>query len=799
MNKVKIHIIPSFHYDVAYTKTFRGYLKTSLGNIRAALRLLAEHPEYTYSLEQVILVREYWRRYPRDRSLLKRFAKEGRLIFAPGMFTMPDSNIPSGENFIRNALIGREWLKKHLGVGPDCCWMADIFGHNPQSPQLAKTCGYSSYMFERGKAGRWDATFKWKGIDGTVIDTHWEIDTYYGINLGLAWMKNRPEEWIKRRLYEAVINPLKKHSPCKNFLMSPLGGDFLKPLEDHIQFVRKWNRNEKNIKLIFSVPQKYFDGLKKKAAGLKTAADDFNPLCEGCYSTRIRIKQYNRRLEELAMALELLESAKESGRRHKNSESLWEVLAWNAFHDIICGSIVNDALKEALRDYERAERRAGDALKSEMRNRAGKVLAQGKDKALLAYNSLPYARTEIIPAGSGKFIKAGLPPAGFALINPADTKAGQQKTEGDVKTDGHNLENEYIRVRFGRNGTIISFYDKENKREFACRDNGMNNPCLQPDYGDPWSIGSGPINDSLLRTTSFYDPMPFPGGTITRAGRINLKAAEADSFAWPEPGIIHAGPLKAAVEFNYPEIGFSTQVSLGKGEKMVRFRSRFIPRGKKYRLRVAFPTNIKKGIIRHSVPCGHIERPEGEYAGQGWIDYRDIRKGLLLVNKGLPGNNVTDGVMMLSLFRAVAMERNEDHSWYEEGVEHIFEYGLTPFNPEDSSYNPSRTAACFNRPVFMLPVKNIDLSKGILENAPLIELAGDNAELACHKMTGAGLIIRLYETRGKRGTAVCKLKDKIKSCRRGDAAGKNLRRQAFSPREIKLRLKPFEITTLKVN
>ena len=50
------------------------------------------------------------------------------------------------------------------------------------------------------------------------------------------------------------------------------------------------------------------------------------------------------------------------------------------------------------------------------------------------------------------------------------------------------------------------------------------------------------------------------------------------------------------------------------------------------------------------IPFGAIERPDSiEMPAQNWIDYSDGRHGLALLNRGLPGNNVSDGTMMLSL------------------------------------------------------------------------------------------------------------------------------------------------------
>jgi len=809
-NKATVHVIPSFHYDVAYVKTFREYLPESLANIKSALDLLEKHADYTYNVEQVILLREYWKKHPADRAKIKQYAAAGRFYCAPGMFTMPDSNIPSGENFIRNALLGRNWLKKHLGITPNCCWMADIFGHNPQSPQLAKTCGFESYMFERGKAGSWNTTFNWKGIDGTSLAAHWEVDTYYGVILGMAWEGSRPQEWIDKRIIEQVIKPQQDGSPCKNVLMTPLGGDFLKPLEKHWEFIHGWNRRSKEFHLKFSNPQDYFLELKKHGVALPVENDDLNPLFEGCFSSRIRIKQYNRRLEETAASLEALETL--AGLSHQSSESVWETVVFNAFHDIICGTLVRKAAEEALEKYRRTEEFAESKIKTLMYSlvnnklpevgtdhRAVRSNADGSAKPsyLCYFNSLPYPRKEIVAlACNGKtpvFKEVELPPMGFAFVG----KPGKDTVKNGVRIakDARSIENEKIKAVFGQNGTIVSLFDKESGQELAVADSGMNNPQRGTDIGDLWTI-NGVINASLLRTAPFHDPSQLSSIKTAREGRTYERCADADCYRWPQPEIIFYDPLHGTVQFSYPAMNLKTQVTLRKGEKLIRIKTFFMPSDRKYRLLAAFPTSIKNGMIRQSVPCGHIERPEGEYGVQGWIDYADSKKGLLLLNKGLPGNNVTDGVMMLSLFRAVSMEKFEKNPWYEEGIEHVFEYGIMPFSPKDKNYNPAREAALFNREVCILPEAGI--SKELLNRRPLLELEGDGAELTCLRKENGGLLMRLWESRGRHSRIKCILANTIKECFKTDAAETEMTPQKFRDNVIELKLNPFEIITLLV-
>lgn len=790
-----VHVVPAFHYDVAYCKTFRGYLPESLRIIRKALQLLGRNADYTFCIEQTILAREYWNRFPRDRQRMRKLAQAGRLHFAPGMFTMPDGNIPSGESFIRNALIGRDWLQRQLGVSPNCCWMPDIFGHNPQSPQLARTCGFGSYMFERGKRGSWDTTFLWKGLDGTTIPAHWEVDTYYGINLALAHLKERPAEWIRKQLRTEVLDLLKAHSPEPGVLISPEGGDFCPPDQKHIDWVKAWNREGNGVRFQYSTPGAYFEEIRRRRVALKTLSDDLNPLLEGCWSSRIRIKQYNRRLEETAASLELLEVL--AGGGHRMSDRLWEAVAWNAFHDIICGTLEKTAAREALAKYAAAEKTADRAIRARMLRLVRQSFSGGRKPGLLVFNSLPYPRRELVafPGRGNAFAMADLPASGFAVVR--SSAGGRCSDRVHVRAGGTVIENRFLRVEFSGNGTIGSLYDKRRKKELAPSGGGLNNPLLQSDSGDLWMVGTAPVNGTLLRTVPLHQPAPLSAMGYHREGAVGKAATDADCGPAPRPRIVSGHPLQGAVEFEYPSLRFTTQISLRADEAIVRFRSTFLPKGKKYRLRVAFPTAIRDGRIRHSVPFGHITRPEGEYAVQGWMDYADSGKGLLLLNRGLPGNNVTDGVMMLSLFRGVSMESKERVSWYEEGIGQVFEYGLMPFDPRDAGYNPAREAALFNRPVVAIEAALPDGLPG-RGAGPFVELQGDNAELSCVRMQGQSLVVRLWESRGRSGKAALVFKDAFASCIRTDATGSKIRDEQLSGHRVELGLQPFEIVTLQL-
>lgn len=862
----------SFHYDVAYRRTFAGYLDMSFEAINGGLHLLSQHPDYVFVIEQVVLVREFLDRHPDAKGPMRQFAKEGRLVFAPGMFTMPDVNLPNGESFVRNFLIGRDWLLKTLGTEPKVCWMADIFGHHPQLPQIAKLCGYIGYMFERGKTNGDDVTFWWEGIDGSRILTQWEIDGYAGLATPLCpYLECRGQAWLTDFAEHATMDKLDRNAVAQQPLLSAMSGDFRKAKESDVQFVKTYNRLGRKYRIVYGSPDAFFANVAADTKNpVPVVKADFNPLMQGTYSSRIRIKQANRRLENLAAAMDILETglALRGQSVPETAAALWETQSWNAFHDIIAGTLEDNALKEALGDYQRAERQGRQAMEAALLQCAGgrpKTSARKWDRVVTLFNSLPYERNELVPiplelyrkdvkdvqvfdsAGkpvatqfmmkggvgtevvldvTGKEVPSGaaaspaaedvasgealvlaktkLPPCSVRSFGVVmQTRKAARAKAGDLSVRGNVLENRYLRVVVGTNGTIISLFDKEHKREFAdigrsrVAQTGMNNIAHQPDRGDLWTPYQGPTNGSLMYAAPLRDPMAHSGIDHQLKGAITYCAADADAVWWPSIKIVEKGPLRAAIEVRYLQPDVVTRISLACDEKMIRFQTRFMPSGKHYRLRVAFPTAIRSGRIRASIPCGFVERGEGEFAAQDWLEYADAEGGLCLLNQGLPGNNVTDGAMILSLFRGVAMEDTESPPWYEQGVEQVFDYALCPFGKKDRNYNPARLGAQFNRPLY--PVLT-DAAPSVPHMDSLLVLDSDVAEVMEFRRVGKDYEVRLNETRGTGGAVGLVLPCKVKSCRRTDFRGKPLKGSParIAGKQVTLNLMPFEIVTLRL-
>ena len=132
-------LIPHTHWEGAVFKTREEYLEMGLPNILTAIRLLKEHPNYRFALDQVAYFKPFLERYPEEAASFRKFVSEGRLQIVCGLNIMPDDNMPSGESFVRQMLFAKGYCREELGVDVKVGWLLDTFGHHAQAAANAPT------------------------------------------------------------------------------------------------------------------------------------------------------------------------------------------------------------------------------------------------------------------------------------------------------------------------------------------------------------------------------------------------------------------------------------------------------------------------------------------------------------------------------------------------------------------------------------------------------------------------------------------------------------------------------------
>ncbi len=872
-----VNVVPSFHYDIEYLLPIDAYMEICFQNLLEAHRLLNEYPEYTYRIEQTFLLEQFFREYPSLREDFQRFADEGRFEVASGMYAMADINMASGESILRQLTVGKQIAKKLLGLNPVVLDMGDCTGHPASMPQIAKHCGYKYFVFERAidDVNR-KCEIRWKGIDGTEILTYW-LAVY-----GYAGWCQFPRENIEQDLgvLTELVNKLEKCCMCENALLAH-GGDFKYPYEKGILAVRKWNRKEnERVKIMYSTYERGLNNIDFSRAPLEIC--EWNPDRQGCYSSRIRIKQGNRQCESLIFAAEVMSVVAEKFFNIKpDTDSLlraWKLTFINQFHDIFWGTICDEAYQHTLERISRIRMICQNVIEDRLKLFLDSLIEVDSDvRKIAVFNPLPWPRKCIIEIPlkndvirarvkdmKGQYIDAyvrkdklvfatNLSSCGVNTFVVEEKHHKQQSSFSTVKSDLQSqstpfevnrisVNNEMClevitpkyKVQFASGGVISSLIDCRTNIEFVDSARpAFNSICYQSDRGDLWQYYDGPLHDGGEygpEQDLIDDPYPTSSHFITKNGK-RLYGDVLDNRNGPQAKfeIIEANTERLIIgikgtlsrkmpmyrEFENEEIKIDWQqtVTFYADDPQIDFHLETLhTSGKWYRLRVAFFTDIKSGIILHEIPFGCFERKEGEFAAQNYIAYYNDDKGLILLNNGLPGNNVTDGVVMLSLMRSVSIHtRTKSEQAFELGQNHIFDYAIIPFSGRDKldEINPARrgvnfinppyifdTYSCVQRNDFRLPVR-ISSDKAV--NDSFCVLNSDSIVCTAIYPKNREVIIRLYESFGKKTTAELTFYKKIKSVCQADAMLENKVEIAADDVHLKLTFRPFEIKTLLVN
>ncbi len=851
--KYAVYVIPHFHFDVAWIRTYEEYLKFAFSNVLDVLKLTGEHDEYRFCLDQVVLIQAFLERYPEEAEALQKAIADGKLELVCGMYTMADANIPSGEFLVRQFVLGKRFMKKNFGVDVQCGWMIDSFGHSLQMPQILKKCGFKYYVFGRGAPQGVPTEFYWKGIDGTKILTHWMARTYVAgwippsggeclqeigkelpsvtsgllYSQSLRWLPISPKKGVEK--LDEVFDFLVRLASTRNVLI-PNGGDFSPPQPGILSVIEEWNREREDVKAVLSTPSSFFRSVEASIEKLPEVTEDLNPVFQGVYGSRIGIKQKNREAEnDLLTAERFATVASILGAYYPQDrlEEATRLLLFNQFHDIICGCGVDKVNENAIQRFEESKRASEGVLKASLHHLTHRIDTRGKGVPVIVFNPLSWARTDIVivevsfvsPGARAPSIKDHtgknvpfqliseehypdntLKLVTFSFLAQAVPAMGYKtyfvhandeplKQESIFKTGSDCIENQFFKVTIDRlhGGNIVSLYDEQNRREILDTAEYLGN-CLisETDVGDLYEA-NGSADGLASMNTLKIEQLPDSEAT-------DLSSDHTATVS------IQTGPVmsKISVTGHMEDLVYQQEIILYDGMRRIDFRTKVDFNGDHKRVRVCLPFNVKDGKIYHEIPFGVIQRGEGEYPAQNWIDYSNKEYGVSLINRGLPGNNITKGVAFITLLRSVdrvftGQPAGEDAL---ERGEHEFNYAILPHKGGWKQANSHKAALHFNIPLIVMKTT---IHKGPLpKELSFLSIDPETLVLTAMKRSNEDLILRFYETTGDATKGRITLFKQMEEAWITNLLETNTQEVRVDGTKIPVEIRPFEIRTLRI-
>lgn len=441
-----IHVVGHAHMDMNWLWTYSETMQMCNDNLRQAVAFMDEFPDYTMLQSQASVYNFVEMVDPPLLGQVKKYINEGRLELAGGMWTEGDVNLSSGEALTRSVLLGQRYFQSRFGKMANIGWLPDNFGHIAQMPQILKLAGCDYFYFHRTKP--YIGTFWWIAPDSSKVLCY-ANDTYNG------------------NITPELKNEVQKFSPDKRRILHITGvGDHGGgPTRANIEMVHQLDKTPGYPSVKFTTAGEFFKKASGEMDGRPTHRGEMQFIFEGCYTNVAGIKEGNRNSENALYASEFFNTLRWlNGDQYPANEfhDLWQTVTFNQFHDILPGSAINEANREAVARYSEVLRKTTELRNNAFRKMADEVKFQeGLGQPIVAYNLQPQNRKAVVEATvyshdepvSVKVATWGANYYGknFTPVNKSETPKG-----GAVNEDGNFLAADFKTKKVDSEGALAT-------------------------------------------------------------------------------------------------------------------------------------------------------------------------------------------------------------------------------------------------------------------------------------------------------------------------------------------------------
>jgi alpha-mannosidase len=573
------------------------------------------------------------------------------------------------------------------------------------------------------------------------------------------------------------------------------------PTREDLQRIDEFTQRETRVAIVHSTTERLYDALKETGRQAPVVQGELQRIFTGCYTSLARLKRQAVRSLASVVQTEALRAATwwQLGQEYPQAvlDEAWRDHLFNDFHDILPGSCVEPAERDALNLYGKvSETTRRLCLGAATAFNAGSPRRLYIPVTVLNANSWPRVPVEVEamldlrPKWSGKWhlrlrtldgvavpcqeeqpepllpfngwrrkvvFLADLPQLG-AKHYQLDICEGERVQESAPPLLAHRLDPQ---------AGLITSLDPGGGRE--CLRGALPTALVVEDTGDAWGTDRWSYRDVVGRFEC------VPGSVMA----------------------IERGPVRTITEsehrFGRSRIVMHTVAYAG--WPVLEFRLRIHWQEERKRLKLSFPTVFQTPSVLCEVPGGAIHRPADgqEHVHRRWLLLEDTSRGrptaLAVVHDGFHGFDFQDGEIRLSVLRSAAYCHEQGFRIEERPVRNFMDQGVhdvrllvTAGEAETVRQAVAGLADWLSAPPAVyahLPIGGAPGEKPRADFSLLQLSPGSVRLLACKRSAdGAALIARLQEIAGQDARASLGL------------AGLN--------QPLLLAFKPHEIKTLRL-
>ena len=660
----EIHLFANAHIDPVWQWEWNEGIAAAVATFRSAADL-ADEFDYVFCHNEASLYKYIEKYSPTLFARIKKLIREGKWKIMGGWYLQPDCNMPSGESFVRQIMMGRRYFEEKFGVFPTTGINVDSFGHSFGLPQIMKKCGQDAYI--TGRCGLDEYTpgsqFLWESPDGTSVKINTVWHGYATGRTGVVDKIRYLDEFFTEEDAICVLWGVGNHG----------GGPSRQNL---IEIKELIDSGELNV--IHSDPDTFFMRLNPT----KTLSRSLRTVMPGCYTTMSHLKQRHAELENALVFTEKICSAAALRGLMEYPEAdldrACEDLLKIEFHDSLPGSVIEPAYNQSMRIADHALTLLEDA-----RDEAFFALASQQKKAgdgeypMLVFNPNPYEwETEITVEFSladandtdivshmriydeegnslvGQLIKENsnlsmdwrkklvfrgklkpLDMTRFSVYIDFLPKEAEPVLGSEISVDTDRLHVEINKSTGLMKSLVIDGVEQLSREAFT--------PLMYEDTADPWGMAPEQLK-GMGKNPVPFKLMKKPDGIFE--GMAPIQLIEDGPILTAVEAFFECGQSKLRLEYDIhktdPFVDVKADVFSAEIDKMIKLEVPYAVEGQ-YIGQIAFGTE-------------KLNMDGREDVAQRFTAIENSGRSFAIINRGTHGSSVKDGAIFISLLRNAA-------------------------------------------------------------------------------------------------------------------------------------------------
>ena len=818
-NLPEITVVGHSHIDIAWLWRLLHTREKTARTFSTVLKLMDEYPEYTFVQSSPQLYKFIKKDYPEIYKKIKEKIKEGKWEVTGGMWVEADCNLTSGESLVRQFLYGQRFVKEEFDLDWNILWLPDVFGYSWALPQIIKKSGMQYFMTTKISWGQFNRpeydTFKWRGIDGTEVLTH--FITTPEIN------NNEPFY-----TYNGLLNPESVKGSWDNYQQKEINDELLLaygwgdggggPTRRMIESGRKMQQIPGMPEIKFGSAEDYFSRLAERVGDNKDLpvwdGELYLEYHRGTYTSQAEIKKNNRRAEIKLHDTEFFRffAAVENNLDYpdKQLKENWEILLKNQFHDILPGSSIKEVYQDSAAEFKELFDSTDNLLNSGLEEIAAQI--KGQEKKLIVFNSLPWQRSGYIEFEGRKIMIDNVPASGYKAYNIVESSEGlkleaeiEAKKEADFKESQINyligkskdqevgaasrrnllklkeeknlIKNRYFRIKLNARGQIISIYDRQFEREIIPEAKKAN--LLQAFEDRPMRFNAWDID-------IYYQEKEYEVD--------QLQQMKIEKFS---------DRIVVNLQWKFLDSTISQQMLVYANQRRIDFKTDVDWQEEQILLKTAFPIAVHNTKATYEIQFGNLERnthwntswdyAKFETVGHKWADLSERDYGVSLLNDCKYGYDIKDQTMRLSLIKSgVYPDPTADQG------QHSFTYSIYPHGGDWFEADTVEEAYELNYPLQTV-ISQSDYGEQPQQKS-FVEIEAESTILETVKKAedSEDLILRFYEYGNRREKVKVKMNSKIKNINECNLIEENIREIESDDCDFEFEITPYEIKSFKI-